>query len=77
MGAVAEGLFRGMPTAAEVVNLLAVLDDLTVVVGDRDFANDFKGTVFHALDGDFHGILLFEVTERAKTGNPNPSRSTK
>jgi hypothetical protein len=58
MRAVAEGLFRGMAAPAEVMDSLTVLDDIAMVIGDRDFPVDLQGAVLHAFDGNIHRSSL-------------------
>ena len=61
MGSVAEGLLGRGAAAAKVVGLLTILDDLSLVVGDRDFPGHFKGTVLHAFHVDFRHLSLLRV----------------
>ena len=54
MGAVAKRLLRRCPATAKMVNFLPILDDIAVIVGNRDLPTDLKRSVFHAFDRDIH-----------------------
>ncbi len=74
MRSVAEGFFGGMATPAKVVNILPVLHDLTMVIRDLDLSSDLERAIFHALDGNFHGILH---CLRVRSFSPEPLGSRK
>ena len=61
MGAVAKGLLGRGTATAKVVSLLAILDDLSFIVGQRDFSGYFERTILHALNVDFRHLNLLRL----------------
>jgi hypothetical protein len=60
MGTIAKRLLSGSSTATKIMDLLAILDDLTVVVGHRDFTVDLERSILHAFDRDIHAHPPFD-----------------